>query len=225
MGDLSGEFPVQYEISCAVPADVDNRCVRPYPAIPCREENEMTLNDERSHEAIRAIMGRRSVRVFKTKAVEPEKVTVLLECAFAAPSAMNIQPCHFMVIDDRELLKKIGAVSERTRMVTGAPLAIAVCVDVASYEKVHRLTDGTWVADGASAMENILVAAKALGLDGVWLHIVNRPDRENSVPPLLNLPDGVKVLALAVLGYGAELKAPHSGVDEARLHRNGWRLS
>ena len=76
--------------------------------------------------------------------------------------------------------------------------------------------------DSACAMENILIAARALGLEGVWLQVPNRPERESVVPPLLGLPEGVRLFAMAVLGYGAEVKAPHSGVDSARLHRNSW---
>jgi nitroreductase len=169
-------------------------------------------------------MGRRSIRVFEARPVEPEKVEILLECAFAAPSAMNIRPCHFIRIDSRKLLDAIGAASERTRMVGSAPLAIAVCVDVANYEKIHHLTDGTWMEDGACAMENILLAARALGLEGAWLQIANRPERENVVPPLLGLPEGFRLFSLAVLGYGAEIKAPHSGVTPDHLHCNGWEL-
>ena len=176
----------------------------------------------RDNEIIRTLLGRRSIRLFETKTVEPEKVEILLECAFAAPSAMNHRPCHLMVIDAKELLVKIGGLTERTRMVEGAPLAIAVCVDVAHYEKAHGLTDGTWMEDGSCAMQNLLIAARGLGLEGVWLQVHNRPEREGSIPPLLKLPDGVRLFAMAVLGYGAETKAPHSGVDEARLHRNGW---
>ena len=174
------------------------------------------------NEVIRSILGRRSIRVFESRSVEPEKVEALLECALAAPSAMNLQPCHLIVIDEASLLEKIGAVHERTKMVAGAPLAIGVCVDVANYEKRHRLSDGTWMEDGSCVMENVLIAARSLGLEGSWLQIANRPEREEGVSRLLGVPEGVKLLALAVLGYGAETKSPHSGVDKARLHRNGW---
>jgi nitroreductase len=182
-------------------------------------ESSGKLRDDKT---IRAILGRRSVRSFEPRPVEPEKVEILLECGFAAPSAMNIQPCHLVVIDGKELLAKIGAATERTRMVAGALLVIGVCVDVADYEKTHKLTDGTWMEDSACVMENILIAARALGLEGVWLQIANRSEREEAVPPLLHLPEGVRLLAMALLGYGAEHKAPHSGADGTRLHRNGW---
>jgi len=186
------------------------------------EKNSDAGKALRDNEVIRSILGRRSIRAFKKKNVEPEKVEVLLECAFAAPSAMNIQPCHLVVIDEAPLLKKIGTVHERTQMVGGTPLGIGVCVDVANYEKKHGLSDGTWMEDSACVMENILLAARPLGLEGVWLQIANRPEREEGVSRLLNIPKGVKLLALALLGYGSETKAPHSGVDNARLHRNGW---
>jgi nitroreductase len=175
------------------------------------------------NEVVKTILSRRSVRVFhQKKNVESEKIQALLECAFAAPSARNIQPCHLVVIDDASMLEKIGAVHQHTNMVAGAPLALGVCVDVAGYEKKHNLTDGTWMEDCSCVMENVLVAAKALGLDGVWLQIVNRPEREEGVSRLLKLPEGVKLFALAIVGYGAALMAPHSGVDNARLHKNVW---
>ncbi len=186
------------------------------------ESRQGTRNFLSDNATIRLILGRRSIRAFEARPVEPEKVELLLECAFAAPSAMNLQPCHIVAVDDRALLDRIGAASERTRLVGGAPLALAVCVDVVHYEKAHKLTDGTWMEDSACAMENILIAARALGLEGVWLQIANRPERESVVPPLLGVPEGVRLFAMAVLGYGAETKAPHSGVDSARLHRNSW---
>jgi nitroreductase len=178
--------------------------------------------DGTGERTIKIILGRRSVRAFEKRRVEPEKVETLLKCAFAAPSARNIRPCHFVVIDDEALLKKIGGAAEETRPAGGAPLAIAVCVDVAAYEKDHKLADGAWVEDASCAMENILLAARALGLEGVWLQIANRPKREEAVSPLLNLPGGVRLLALAVLGYGTEHKAPHSGTDESKTHYNAW---
>ena len=123
----------------------------------------------RDNEVIRAILGRRSIRTFESRSVEPEKVEVILECAFAAPSSKNIKPCHFMVIDDASLLEKIGDVHKFTKMAAGAPLAIGVCVDVTDYEKKSNLTDGTWMKDSSCAMENILIAARPLGLEGVWM--------------------------------------------------------
>jgi nitroreductase len=178
--------------------------------------------DFRSNETIRAIMGRRSVRKFTDQPVGPELVRVLLECGFAAPSSKNIRPCHFIQIDDKKTLAAIGNASPEVRAAAGAPLAIAVCVDVDNYEKNHGLTDGTWMEDSSCAMMNMLLAARALGMEGVWLQIVNRAERESRIPQILGIPDGVKLFALAVMGFSEASKPPHAGTDEARLHLNGW---
>jgi nitroreductase len=178
--------------------------------------------DLTSNETIRVIMGRRSVRKFTDKPVDPERIRILLECGFAAPSSKNIKPCHLIRIDDKKTLEEIGNASPEVKAAAGAPLAIAVCVDVANYEKNHGLTDGTWMEDSSCAMMNILLAARALGMEGVWLQIVNRAEREGKIPQILGIPEGVKLFALAVIGFSEAGKAPHSGADESRLHSNAW---
>lgn len=174
-------------------------------------------------ETIKIIMGRRSIRKFEPKPVEGELANTLLECAFAAPSSKNYQPCQFILIDDKAVLEKIGAATPAAKMAAGAALGIAVCVDVAAYEKKSGLTDGTWMEDAAAAMENILLASRALDLEGVWMKVVNREDREGTIPPILGIPEGVKLFSIALVGYPAETKEPHSGADASRLHKNSWR--
>ena len=183
----------------------------------------MELNaDFASNETIRVIIGRRSVRKFTDQPVDSERTRILLECGFAAPSSKNIKPCHLICIDDKKTLEEIGNASPEVRAAAVAPLAIAVCVDVANYEKNHGLRDGTWMEDSSCAMMNILLAARALGMEGVWLQIVNRAEREGKIPQILGIPEGVKLFALAVIGFSEVSKAPHGGVDESRLHSNAW---
>lgn len=175
-----------------------------------------------SAETIRLILGRRSVRSFLSAPVEPYKVETLLACAFAAPSSRNRRPCHFIVVDDRSLLDELGKAYGEARMFREAPLAIAVCVDVKAYRSAYDLHDGTWMEDGAAAMENLLLAARALGLEGVWVKVADRHPREGDMSPLLHLPEGVRCLSMALIGYGREELPPHEGLDERRLHHNGW---
>ncbi|GHS97809.1 NADH dehydrogenase [Synergistales bacterium] len=178
--------------------------------------------DNLHNETVGFILARRSVRSFEPRGVEPEKVSILLECGFAAPSSKNSQPCHLIVIDDKELLRKMGNSVEQFRMLTEAPLAIAVAVDVENYERVHKMTDGTWIEDASATIENILIAARTLGLEGCWLQVLNRSEREEVALSALNIPNGAKILALAVLGYGKEHKSKHKGAPEERVHKNAW---
>lgn len=159
-------------------------------------------------EMIRLIKGRRSIRRFQPRPVEPERAAELLECAFAAPSSKNHRPCHFILIDDKALLELIGNATPAAKMAAGAALGIEVCVNVRDYEERSGLSDGTWMEDSAAAMENILLAARALDLEGVWLQIVNRADREGTIPGLLGIPEGITLFSIALLGYPAEEKIP-----------------
>lgn len=177
----------------------------------------------KNHETIKLIMGRRSIRKFEPKPVAGELAASLLDCACAAPSAKNFQPCEFILIDDKPTLEKIGAATPAAKMASGAGLGIAVCVDVPAYEARSGLTDGTWREDAAAAMENILIAARALGLEGVWLKVSDRADREGTIPPILGIPQGVKLFAIALAGYPAETKEPYAAADAKRLHRNSWQ--
>lgn len=164
------------------------------------------------------ILGRRSVRKFLPNAVIPEMVTTLLECAFAAPSAHNRRPLHFIVVDDRATLDALAKAHDSGKAMETAPLAIAVCADTSIMPE----GDMAWIEDAAAAMENILIAARALGLEGVWLKVMDRHPREERVTPVFGAPPHVKIVAIAALGYGDEAKDPHRGVNEERIHRNVW---
>ena len=114
---------------------------------------------------IKTILGRRSIRKFTADPVSPEIRDRLLECGCAAPSAHNRRPCVFVVIEDRKVLDDLAEAHDSGKMLRQAPLAIAVCAETAGYPEGDR----AWVEDCAAALENILLAARGLGLEGVWL--------------------------------------------------------
>lgn len=167
---------------------------------------------------IRAILGRRSIRKFRNDPVDRGSVELLLQCAFAAPSAHNRRPCHFIVVEDRRVLDALADAHDSGKMLFQAPLAIAVCAETAGYPEGDR----AWVEDAAAAIENILLGARAIGLEGVWLKVMDRHPRNEKIRPILNLPESVEVVGIAALGGGAEQKPPHEGVSGERVHRNAW---
>lgn len=164
------------------------------------------------------ILGRRSIRKFRSQAVSPEVRDLLLECAFAAPSAHNRRPCAFIVVEDRAVLNALAEAHDSGKMLAQAPLAIAVCAETANYPQGDR----AWVEDCAAALQNILIAARALGLEGVWLKVMDRHPRNELVRPVLGVPDSVEVVGIAALGFGDEVKEPHGGIVEERVHKNTW---
>jgi len=168
-------------------------------------------------DALEAIHTRRSIRRYEDRAVPEELVEEVLHAAMMAPSAVNKQPWHFVVIDDRELLTEIPKINPNAAMAAGAPLAILVCGDL----KLEH-PSGYWVVDCAAAVENLLLAAHAVGLGAVWTGVYPRQQRIEGLKKLFGLPENVMPHTLVVLGYPAEQPPSQDRYRPERVHRNGF---
>ena len=138
-------------------------------------------------DALDAIHTRRSIRKFEERSVAKDLVEKLLAAAMQAPSARNQQPWQFVVIDDRATLDQIPAFMPNASMVAKAPMAILVCGDL-GLEK----SEGYWVVDCAAAVQNMLLAAHAVGLGAVWCGVYPRENRMASLKQLLGLPENIQ---------------------------------
>lgn len=168
-------------------------------------------------EALDSILNRRSIRQYTDQPIKETDIEMLLKAAMAAPSAGNQQPWHFVVIKDPEVKKRILEFHPYAQMLLQAPLAIAICADLA----LERFT-GYWVQDCAAATQNILVAAHGLGLGAVWLGMHPQKERMEGLKELLHLPDQVKPLAVVALGHPAEEKERANRYQKDRIHFNQW---
>lgn len=181
-------------------------------------------NDEKSQvktdngqAAIENIMTRTSIRQFKAQPVEQDKVDILLKAAMAAPTALNLQPWHFIVINDKETIALLSG-----KQPTSAPLMIAVCGDT---DKT-MLPDGStklpdfWVEDVSAATENLLLAAHALGLGAVWTGVYPAMDRTAEVANVLNCPQNIVPLAVVRVGYPDESPEPKNKYKEENISYN-----
>jgi nitroreductase len=167
--------------------------------------------------ALENLHTRRSIRRFQDRPVDEELIHKLLAAAMQAPSARNQQPWQFVVIDDPRLLAEIPQFMPNASMVAKAPLAIVVCGDL-SLEK----SEGYWVVDCAAAVENLLLAAHALGLGAVWCGVYPRQPRMDGLRRLVNLPENVNAHSLVVLGHPAEQPPPENRFRPERIHHNHW---
>lgn len=167
------------------------------------------------------IITRASVRNFTDKAVEQEKIELLLHASMAAPSACNKQPWHFVVVNDRITLDKIPTFSPYAGMVKEAPLAIIVCGDT------DKAMDGWeqefWIQDCAAATENILLMANALGLGAVWTALYPAKERYQGMQQLLGLPQSVIPLNTIVIGYPKGETKPKDKWKDENVSYNEYR--
>ncbi len=164
------------------------------------------------------ITTRTSIRAYEDKTVEKDKVEKLLRAGMAAPSAVNKQPWHFIVVDDKAQLKAIAKATPNARMAAEAPLAIVVCGDM------DKALEGTarafWVQDASAATENILLAANGMGLGAVWTGTYPDKERCEAIQKLLQLPDNIIPLNTIVIGYPAESPEPKQKFNEANISYN-----
>lgn len=161
------------------------------------------------------IFARRSIRRYTDEPVTEEQVRKLLEAAMAAPSANNSQPWHFVVVQDREVLRQLAEAHPYGRMQAQAALSVAVCADPSL--SLHH-----WVQDCSAATENLLLAATAMGLGGVWLGVHPNADRAARIKEILGIPQGIEVLCLVAIGHPAEKKPPRTQYNPQRVHRDRW---
>ncbi|TCL65885.1 nitroreductase [Hydrogenispora ethanolica] len=166
---------------------------------------------------LESILNRKSIRKYTSQAITPETIRELLTAAMSAPSACNQQPWHFVVITERNILNELSTIHSGLQMLAEAPLAILICVE----PKLAQL-DFFWQHDCAAATENILLAATASGLGGVWLGInPNGDEASQRIASIVNLPQSIVPFAMVSLGYPAEVKAAGDRYRPERVHSPG----
>jgi nitroreductase len=166
-------------------------------------------------ELIKTIFARRSIRKYTSKPVGKKNIKTMLEAAMAAPSSSNRKPWHFIIVTDRRTLDKLAKVHPYGKMLSEAPLCVAVCGD-------KTISPRYWVQDCSAATENLLLSATALGIGAVWLGVYPREERVNPIKKVLNIPENIIPLNLISIGHPAEDKEPRTQYDELRVHRGQW---
>jgi len=166
---------------------------------------------------IENILTRRSIRKYTSRPVEEEKLIEILKSAQYAPSAVNKQPWHFLVVDDKDLFKKIMKIHPHSKMLSTASHAIIVLGD----EKLQHDV-GYWIADCGAATQNILLAAHSLGIGSCWVGLYPREQRMKDISEIFDLPSHVKPFALISLGYADEKKMHPERFNKRKVFRNKW---
>ena len=161
------------------------------------------------------IYSRQRVRDFADAPVSDDQIEAMLKAAMAAPSVQDRRPWHFLVVRKRETLDKLAKVHKYAYMLEKAPLAVVVCGD-------QKISEKYWVEDGCVATQNLLLAAKALGLGGVWISLYPKKKYQKAVQELLDIPEHVGVLCILALGTPTKEKQQGAKFDSERVHQEEW---
>jgi len=179
---------------------------------------------EEKMDVFEAIRRRRAIRHYRPDPVSREQVRAVLDAASQAPSGLNRQPWEFIVVTGdairemgksyhstlSEYLKNWSASPMRdfitkdnfirfAKTYGGAPVVIVVLVKADPVPNFRKAD----LESASAAMENLLLAATALGLGTCWM---TGPIRDEKIlRQILAIPDDREIVAISPLGYPATI--------------------
>ncbi len=163
------------------------------------------------------IRQRRTIRRFKNKPIPEETLIRLVDAARLAPSAENIQPCEYIIVNDPQLREELFSFLKWAGYITPAgnppegegPVSYIVVLINAILKKREGETDA------AAGIENILLTAWEEGIGGCWLGSINR----KKIKKLLRIPHHLRVNSVVALGYINE----HPVVEDLKDSVEYWK--
>lgn len=161
---------------------------------------------------------RQSVRSFDAaRSVEEEKLENMIRAGMNAPSAMGQHAWRMLTITDSVLLSRISEHGKWWKMLKACPLGIVMLTDT---DELGGLPEEYQVISNAAAAENILLAAHAQGLGGVYLGLSRSDEGYAGLAQLLNVPENLRITGILAIGYpDKELSAPADRYDPAKWLR------
>jgi nitroreductase len=151
---------------------------------------------------ISQIQKRYSVRSYRQKPVEKQKLLAVLEAARLAPSAKNFQEWRFVVVQAPETRRKLMAAANNQAFVAEAPVVIACCATNTDY--IMRCGQHCYPIDLAIAIDHMTLQAVEEGLGTCWIGSFY----EDQVKTLLGIPQEIRVVELLALGYPQDNPRP-----------------
>lgn len=161
-------------------------------------------------EVFTAIKERRSIRKYKDKPIEEEKLHKVLEAARLSPSAKNLQNWKFIVVRDEETRRQLVDEAIQQPFVGQAPVILVCCGT--ETEGVMKCGQYRYTVDLSIATAYMILEAHEQGLGTCWLGSFD----EDKVKDLLGIPEDVRVVAITPLGYPDETPAarPRKALEE-----------
>lgn len=177
------------------------------------------------------ILRRRSIRKFLDRPVDREKIEACLKAARLAPSADNVQPWRFIVVDDPQVRLRLAetaftGIYKLSRFAAKAPVLILILAhpDILA-NKLGKAVQGTqfYLLDIGIAGEHLVLAATELGLGTCWIGWFSK----KRVREFFSIPRKYDPVAMIALGYPAPTqpspKRRKALSDIVRYNMFGWK--
>lgn len=143
-----------------------------------------------------------SVRNFKSEQIPEPTLTRILEAGNMAPSAGNLQPWYFYVVQDLTVKEKLANIAFDQEQISDAPTVVVVLADPARSNERYgeRGAQLYCLQDTAAAAQNMLLAAEGLGIAACWVGAFD----EKKVAEIVEAPPRLRAVAMICLGYSDE---------------------
>ena len=166
-------------------------------------------------EAVRTVL---AVRKYQDKPIPDDVVHRIVESGRLTGSSRNLQPWHFIVVQDKASLTRLGELATTGRYTSEAPVAIVILVEKDSE---------FGVSDGSRAIQSMVLTAWAEGIGSNWVGFANRHD---DIKAFLGAPAEYDILAILPFGYpvdaiGKGIKRRKALGEVARKDRFGQPYS
>ena len=171
--------------------NVDLEPYRPTPVTKEMEDNFFTIVKER-----------RSVREFTDEDVPDEILYKVLEAGLWAAHGCNVQSIRYAIIREKTTPGLFKGSD-----VPGGPIHLLILQDMRCYRANDFTPVRNQLLDAGAAGQNIVLAAHAAGLEGVWLTFPNQ-EFSDRLKNKLNLPDYIRPVTYVDVGYGDQTPHP-----------------
>lgn len=164
-----------------------------------------------------SILSRRSIRRFQQKPIEIETLKKMVNTGRLAPSAANLQPVEFFIVNDKTLCGQIfetigwAAYIKPKWAPSQDKRPVAYIVVLVNDEK-----NPWYIRDVSFAAENIMIYAESLGIGSCVLASIDK----KRIRSVLNIPDNIVIDSLIALGYKAEKSVVEDYAESVKYWRD-----
>ncbi|MCX6769410.1 MAG: nitroreductase [Candidatus Micrarchaeota archaeon] len=171
-----------------------------------------------------AINNRRAVREFTEKPVPKEIIAKLLHAGAMAPSAMDAQPCHYIVISNKSKIRELSDIAKDKNgalglgakfaemmklkedvIFHGAPLVIFIVAEKSAWNKL----------DCALSAQNMMLQAHDLGLGSCFIGLANSLNSDRKTLHSLGMKSSQEIVCPLIFGYPKA--QPHEKTREPKI--------
>lgn len=157
---------------------------------------------------IEILRGRRSVRQFTDQKIEDDKLKILQEALLLSPTSRNIEPCEFIIVRDKDTLKKLSVLKPHgASFLAECNTAFVICGDTSKSDVCTE--------DCSIAAIILQLTGESLGIGSCWVQARLRDHNETVkseeyLRELFQLPEKMTVPIVIGMGYPAAKKEPRT---------------